>query len=166
MSIHDLIPWMSKGRDDAGALAPFSALQAEMNRLFEDFFEGFGPMGLAEERGSMQVLSPKVDVSETDAEIRVAAELPGMSDKDVDVTLSDRVLTIRGEKKSEHEDKRRNFHRVERSFGSFERSLPLPAEVDAQRVEATFENGVLSVVLPKVAPGSGKQCRISVRRGA
>jgi len=95
---------------------------------------------------------PAVNVSETDKEIRVDAELPGLDVKDVEVSLEGGALLIKGEKKFEEEKKKDNFHRIERSYGTFTRSVPLPCNVDAKGVSATFEKGVLHVVLPKAKP--------------
>ncbi|GIK40693.1 MAG: hypothetical protein BroJett011_45260 [Chloroflexota bacterium] len=94
--------------------------------------------------------SPRVDVTENEKEVRITAELPGLEEKDIDVSLSNDVLTISGEKKAEREDKGDNYYRMERSYGSFHRSIPLPTEVDTDHCDATFKNGVLQITLPKV----------------
>ena len=127
---------------------PGYALDQTINRMFEDFFtdsDRFGMRPFAE--GS--AFSPSLDLSETDSEFKVSAELPGLDEKDVNVSLAHNVLTISGEKKDEHEEKTENFHRIERTYGSFKRSVALPEEVDLDNVEATFKNGVLTVVMPK-----------------
>jgi len=95
------------------------------------------------------MLTPTMDVTETEKEYEVTAELPGMEEKDVDITLSDGVLTIRGEKKSDHEEKGKDYHMVERSYGSFARSLQLPASVDPSAIKASLDKGVLKVSVPK-----------------
>jgi HSP20 family protein len=134
-----------------------------MNRLFDQFFEGFDLGPFARHGGWESVAMPKVDVAETDEAIHVTAELPGMKEEDVEVTLSDGQLTLRGEKKAEQEDSGKNYHRVERSYGSFHRSIPLPSQVDESKVEAAFRDGVLSVTLPKTQTAvEGK--KIPVRR--
>jgi HSP20 family protein len=92
-----------------------------------------------------------MDVTETEKEYEVKAELPGMEEKDVEVTLTDGVLTIRGEKKTDHEEKGKGFHMVERSYGSFSRSLELPAGIDPETIKASLEKGVLTVSIPKKA---------------
>lgn len=128
---------------------PFVSLRRDMNRMFDDVFRGAGmpvPSG-DEQDGSM--IMPQMNVSETDNEIRITAEMPGVAEKDVDVTLDDDVLTIRGEKKHEKKDDKENYHFVERSFGSFQRSLRIPRSVKADQVKARVENGVLTVTLPK-----------------
>jgi len=93
--------------------------------------------------------TPRVNVRETDEEIVVSAELPGLEEKDFDISLEDDVLTVKGEKHSEHEEKREGFQHVETVSGSFERRLRLPCEVDSDKVKATYKNGVVTVVLPK-----------------
>ena len=90
-----------------------------------------------------------MNVSETDKEIRITAELPGVTEQDIEVSLDDDVLTIRGEKKFERKDDKENFHFVERSYGTFQRSLRLPYAVDSEQVQASFENGILTVTVPK-----------------
>jgi HSP20 family protein len=128
--------------------SPFLSLRGEIDRLFEDFTRGFGRFGDWPEFRTT-ALTPMMDVTETDKELEVTAELPGLEEKDVDITLSDGVLTIRGEKKSGHEEKGKDFHMVERSYGSFARSLQLPAGVDPNAIKASLEKGVLKVSIPK-----------------
>jgi HSP20 family protein len=151
MSFYNLIPWRSTEERPAlhHGWSSFDRLQTQFNDLFQELF---GNTQLAERAGSWGMM-PRVDVSESDGEIQIKADLPGIDEKNVDVTLERGILTIKGEKQSEKEDKEKNYHRMERSYGVFQRSIPLPAEVDADRVDATFENGVLSIVLPKTNPG-------------
>jgi HSP20 family protein len=160
MRIRELVPWRSRERGElstGGERDPFFALQTQMQRLFDDFSEGFEP-ALREPAGM-----PKVDVAETEDSIQVTADLPGLTEKDVDVTLSDGSLVIRGQKEQQKEDKNKNYHRIERSYGAFHRVIDLPAPVDESKVDASFRNGVLTVLLPKTEPSSpGK--RIEVRR--
>jgi len=127
--------------------------------LFDDVFRGFGGLpGFA----GRSVSWPKVEISETDQEIKVAAEVPGLEEKDVEVLLAEGMLTLRGEKKSETEDKERQFS--ERFYGRFERRIALPAEVEADKVEASFKNGVLTVTLPKSAKAQEHVKRIPVNK--
>lgn len=128
---------------------PFLSLHREMNRLFDDALRG--PAGIPGQGGSAQTqaLTPHVDVSETEREVRIVAELPGVTDKDVEVTLNDDVLTIRGEKKFERNEEKENYHVVERSFGSFQRSLRLPFVIEADQIKASFDHGVLTITVPK-----------------
>jgi HSP20 family protein len=143
---------------------PFGSFQREMNKLFDDFFGGFELSPWAPlERRLTAAFNPRVDVSETDKEIKVSAELPGMDDKDIDVSLTRDTLTIKGEKKEEKEEKEKDYYRVERSYGSFTRSIPLPVEVDTDKVQATFRKGVLEITLPKSAKVIQETKKISVK---
>jgi len=131
---------------------PFLSLHREMNRLFDDVFRGAALPAASGSQGQGDVgnfVNASMNVSETDKEIRVTAELPGVTEQDIDVSLDDDVLTIRGEKKFERKDDKENFHFVERSYGTFQRSLRLPYAVDSEQVQASFENGILTVTVPK-----------------
>jgi HSP20 family protein len=130
---------------------PFLSLHREMNRLFDDVFRGAGlPAAETQGQGGGTFVNASMNVSETDKEIRITAELPGVTEQDIDVSLDDDVLTIRGEKKFERTDDKENFHFVERSYGTFQRSLRLPFPIDPDQVQANFENGVLTVTVPKI----------------
>ncbi|MBN1671993.1 MAG: Hsp20/alpha crystallin family protein [Kiritimatiellae bacterium] len=159
MSIRDLVPWRNRSRVPARRSAGDNllSLRDEMDRVFDEFFSGFGLTPFRELDDRFESFAPKVDVKETDRQIQVSAELPGLDDKDVQVTLDDDMLYIRGEKKDEHEEKEGDWHRVERAYGSFARAIPLPAAVDAEKVKAKFKKGVLSVTLPKLEPGKEKK---------
>src|SRR6478735_6989229 len=131
---------------------PFLSLHREMNRLFDDVFRGTSLPTASGSQGQSDVgafVNASMNVSETDKEIRITAELPGVAEQDIDVSLDDDVLTIRGEKKFERKDDKENFHFVERSYGTFQRSLRLPYAVESEQVRASFENGVLTVTVPK-----------------
>jgi len=106
------------------------------------------------------MLMPSTDVTETDKEIEITAELPGLEEKDVQVNFADGVLTIRGEKKAEKEEKDKNYRLVERSYGSFERSIALPEGVKPEDVKATIAKGVLTVKVPKPAPAQSKKIEV------
>jgi HSP20 family protein len=162
MAVRDLIPW-NRGRDVAVRRGeetnPFLTLHREMNRLFDDVFRGldlapFGPSRLFEGAGW-----PSVEVSETDKDVKVTAELPGLDEKDVQVELANGVLSIKGEKKTETEDKDRLFS--ERYYGRFERRLPIE-DVDEEKVSAAFKNGVLTVTMPKAQQAQSKVKRITI----
>lgn len=166
MNMRDLIPW---GRSNNQAPVdyrgseqnPFLSLHREMNRLFDETFRSFE--GSLANFGSSSLWNgnwPGVDISENEREIRVSAELPGVEEKDVDVVLEDDVLVIKGEKRSEIDDKERQFS--ERYYGSFERRLPLAAEVEEDKVTAKFKNGVLTIVLPKSPAAQQKTKRIAI----
>ena len=132
---------------------PFLTLHREMNRLFDDVLRG-GAMPAGGQSGSQGglLLAPQMDVSETEKELRIQVELPGVSEKDIDLSLDGDVLTIRAEKRQERKEERDGIHISERSFGTFQRSLRLPFQINPDQVQARFENGVLSVTLPKTQP--------------
>ena len=123
-----------------------SRLRNEMDRLWDEYF-GAGRRAFRLEE---EAWLPAVDVSETGDKITVKAEIPGMEAKDIEISMVGDTLTIKGEKKAETEEKDENYHMVERTYGSFSRAMKLPAVVDAEKVEATYKNGVLTVVLPKM----------------
>ena len=127
-----------------------------MDNLLDRFFEG-QPTALFGEDGGWL---PSVDLSETDKEFIVKAELPGMDAKDINVSLENDVLTIRGERKHEHEEKKENFHRIERSYGSFCRAFRLSREVDGETVDADYKDGVLKIRLPKSGRNGEKKIEI------
>lgn len=136
---------------------PFSFLQQEIDRLFEGVTRGFPNFPAF--TGAVASL-PRMDVAETDKAIEIEAELPGLETKDVQINLADNVLTIRGEKKSEREEKEKDYHLVERSFGSFSRSVALPQGVKPEDVSAEIAKGVLKVTVKKPAPAQSKQIEI------
>jgi HSP20 family protein len=161
MEMRNLLPSLW-GREGEGRDA-FRSLQREIDRVFDDFGRFNVPtFGLGGDNG----WSPRVDISETDKALEVTAELPGVDEKDVDVTLADNVLTIKGEKRAEKEEKNKNFQRVERSYGMFQRSIPLPFEADSSKVEASFNKGVLKVTLPKPAGAKAKTQKIAIKSSA
>ncbi|MGH1575168.1 Hsp20/alpha crystallin family protein [Methylobacterium sp. P31] len=165
MARNSLTPFRSGGLLGGGD--PFLSLHREMNRLFDDVFRGGGePASSVPGSGAGTFINAHMNVSETDKEIRVTAELPGVTDKDIDVSLDDDVLTIRGEKRFEQSKggEKENFHFVERSYGSFQRSIRLPFPVDPEQVKANFEHGVLTVTLPKTAQQERSR-RIQVQSG-
>jgi HSP20 family protein len=147
-----IVPW-KKGEErsltERGSADPFSYLRNQINRVFDDFW---GEPWLARREAGGGVW-PQVDVTETDKEIKVCAEIPGVDAKDVDVSVEEGTLTISGEKKYEREENEKGQYRMERSYGSFERMIPLPAEVDESKAKAEFKNGVLRLSLPK-RPGT------------
>ena len=125
--------------------------------FFTGFFEDFDLPTLFSDEASF---APAFDVSETENELIVRAEVPGMDQKDIDVSLSDGVLTIKGEKKQEKEDKNEDYHTVERRYGAFSRTMRLPVEVDIDKVDATYKKGVLKITLPKSEPAKPKKIKI------
>lgn len=163
MALRDLTPWH---HGKSGSNPALSDLQREVDRVFENFWNGFGvPSLLREDGGSGLALDVRIDASEDDKSYHVTAELPGMSEKDVEVTFADNTLTISGEKKAEKEVKEENYHRRERSFGSFRRSFTLPAEVDEAKISAAFKDGVMTIELPKSQTAQKKAKKITIQRG-
>ncbi|HYZ31738.1 MAG TPA: Hsp20/alpha crystallin family protein [Crenalkalicoccus sp.] len=130
---------------------PVFAFQREMNRLLDDVFRGFAVPGIAGPGGAGlgNLMMPQIDVSETENELRIAVEMPGVAPDEIEIRLDDDVLTIRGEKRVERRDDRENVHFTERAYGTFQRVLRLPFSPDPNQVQARFENGVLIVALPK-----------------
>jgi HSP20 family protein len=162
MAVTDLIPW-GRGRNvpaqRGGDVNPFLALHREMNRLFDDVFRGFDLAPFEDRFFERSIGWPNIEVSETDKDVKVMAELPGLEEKDVDVELANGVLAIKGEKKTETEDKNRRFS--ERHCGRFERRIPVE-DVDEDKVSATFTNGVLTVTMPKLPQAESKVKRIAI----
>jgi len=129
---------------------PFAEMRAEMDRVFDAFLgRGFGRFNAPSRAEWSEELAPSIDVRETDTDLIVEAELPGMNEKDVSVTLSNGVLTLKGEKKSEREEKEEDYHLMERSYGSFQRSFRLADTIDPDKVTAAFDKGVLKITLGK-----------------
>jgi HSP20 family protein len=145
---------------------PFLQMRREMNRLFDDAFGGFGLPSLFGPALRQMPMAPKIDVSETDNEIQVTAEMPGIDQNNVQVLLEDDRLIIRGEKKEEREedDKERNYHVRERVQGAFSRTLPLPFTPDPNQIKAEFKNGVMTITIPKPQEVKQKQHRIEVQK--
>jgi HSP20 family protein len=127
---------------------PFLSLHREINRMFDDVFRGSPAWGARGGEGS-NFVPAHMDVSETESQVRICTELPGVNQDDVEVTIDDDTLTVRGEKKLERKDDKENFRFMERSYSTFQRSLRLPFPVDPDQVQAEFNNGVLTVTLPK-----------------
>ncbi|MBN1269058.1 MAG: Hsp20/alpha crystallin family protein [Kiritimatiellae bacterium] len=152
----DMVPWKRR-REDLSPQRPaedwFLDLHRQMNELFDSFHEDFGtslwrPLRGLPDEGWMA--APSVDVTEDDKEITVTADLPGLDEKDISVTLDGDALVIQGEKSEEHDEKKRRYHIMERRFGRFQRAIPVPeGVVDEAGIKAAFKKGVLKVTLPK-----------------
>lgn len=143
-----LIPWREPKQIDH--------FRTEIDRLFDRFFD-WRPSLFGGEDGQWM---PSVDISETSKAVIVKAEVPGMDPKDIQVSINNNILTIQGEKKQEKEEKEENVHRVERSYGSFYRAIQLPAEVDPEKADAKYKNGILKLKLPKTREESVKKIEI------
>jgi HSP20 family protein len=165
MAIKDLIPWNNKGREvgfQRGTdIHTFFALHREMNRMLDDVFRGFDLAPFGPARAMDGLGWPQIDIDETDKEVRITAELPGLDEKDVTLEFANGVLSISGEKKTESEDKARRFS--ERYYGRFERRIPLQ-DVDEDKVSAAFKKGVLTVTVPKSAEAKSNVRRIAIDR--
>lgn len=154
----DLVPWRRRDLEPASEWSAVD-LWREMDNLFDRFL---GDMRWPDNFSTRQFV-PALDVSETDDEFVVNAELPGIDPKEVDINLTGNLLTIKGEKKSEKEERGDGFHRMERSYGSFSRSLQLPCEVQEDKIEAHYKNGVLDLRLPKVESAKRRSVKIEVK---
>jgi HSP20 family protein len=136
----------------------FSTLQDRMNRLFR---ESHGPEGRDESLTTSQ-FAPPVDVYEDEHNVVLKVEVPGIDEKDIDVRVENNVLTVHGERKVEKEEKEENFRRIERQYGSFTRTFTLPSTVDAERIQADYDKGILKIVLPKKAEAKPKSIKVNV----
>ncbi|HEY0939582.1 MAG TPA: Hsp20/alpha crystallin family protein [Steroidobacter sp.] len=166
MSVRDLIPWR-RGNEQTPTVYrdadrnPFLALHREMNRLFDDAFRGFDSRWPAlgsvfSDRGGW----PSMEIAETDKEWKISAEMPGMDEKDIEILVDDDTLTVRGEKRSEVDDRDKQFS--ERYYGRFERRVALPPDVETDRAQARFSKGVLTVTLPKTETARSRVKRIAI----
>lgn len=165
MSIRDLAPWnwgrkeVPVRRAEGGqGVEPFYELQRDMNRLFESFFDDFGLTG-----PGAAGFQPRVDVRDTGEALEITAELPGLTEKDVEVELAPGVLTLRGEKKAEKTEERDGVRYCERSFGRFERRIALPEEVDEAGVKAACRDGVLTVTAPKTRSAARRKIEVETK---
>jgi HSP20 family protein len=163
MAMKDLIPW-NRGRDVSTRRSentdPFLTLHREMNRLFDDVFRAFDLAPVGSDRFFDRGLGwPSIEVSETDKDVKVTAELPGLDERDMQIELANGVLSIKGEKKTETEDRDRRFS--ERFYGRFARSIPVDG-VDEDKISASFKNGVLTVTMAKSPQAQSRVKRIAI----
>jgi HSP20 family protein len=143
--------------------SPFDLLQRQIDRIFDDFSTGFQVPDLFSDSRSGFGMTPSIDVRETNDKLLVTAELPGVDEKDVEITVADQMLTISGEKKAEFEDDRGGAHRRERVYGRFSRSIALPFDIDPDKVEAKFDRGVLTLTIPRPANAMSKVKKIPIK---
>jgi HSP20 family protein len=157
-----------------GEWRPLANLRREMDRVFDDFLSGGWRRPVARTlfdaepfwRGATGWGTlPAVDIAEKDQEYEITAELPGMDEKSIDVKFADGVLTIKGEKKEEKEEKKKDFYLSERRYGSFQRSFQVPESVNADKIDAKFANGVLTVTLPKSPEAQKNEKKIAIKKG-
>jgi HSP20 family protein len=154
-----LIRWNQSHEMD-GWPSDFFGIQREINRVFDNFIRG----GVqADENFAASYWTPAVDIVEQENEYVVKMELPGVNKDEVKISLESNILTIKGEKKQEKEEQSKNLHRIERSYGSFQRSFTLPTTVKSDKIDAVFKDGVLSVSLPKAEEAKPKQIEVKVK---
>lgn len=151
----NLVPWKNKRNGEGSELAPVSEFRREMDRLFDSFFRG-----MDDDFGSLTPWAPALDVNESDTEITVRAEIPGVEPKDLDLAVTGKSLVISGEKRESTEKKSGGVLHRESRYGSFRRAVPLSTEVDADKVAAEFKNGVLTVRLQKSPAAMPKRIAI------
>lgn len=147
---------------------PTHSMHRDIDRMFDHFLRGFGmpPIGLPglwPSLGESGLLKPKIDLSASEQEYLLTVEIPGVNEKDVAIDIKGNTMTVKGEKRQEKEEKDKNFYRIERSYGSFQRVLSLPEDVDQDAIKASFKNGILSITMPRKAlpKGEVKQIEIS-----
>jgi HSP20 family protein len=143
---------------------PFSSLQREINRLLDEFFREANVPSFEFPEEGPGVYVPRVDVTEDEKAIKITAELPGMEEKDINVSVSRDAVTITGEKREEKEEEDKGYYRMERRYGSVRRTVPLPFEVEIDKAQATFKNGILTIELPKSPESRGSVKTIQVKK--
>ena len=148
----------------AGEWWPLEGLRRDVDRLFEEFGRGLFGKSLLDTAPRWGA-APSVDIVEKDKAYEVTAELPGMDETNIDVKIANGMLTISGEKKDEHEEKKKNYYLSERRYGSFQRSFRVPDGVEADKIAAEFKNGVLTVTLPKTAEALKAEKKIAIKAG-
>ncbi|MEN6575601.1 MAG: Hsp20/alpha crystallin family protein [Phycisphaerales bacterium] len=145
-----IVPWVRRNRNELGSL------RSPMDDLFEGFFRGLDrPLSFFTERAW-----PAIDVAEKDDAVLVRAEVPGCTPEDIEISVYGNTLTLSGEKKESHEDKHDGYYHLESTYGSFRREIPMPAEVDADKIEAVVKDGVLSVTLPKAEKSKAVKVKV------
>lgn len=164
MTKQSILPRLWERDDETSHFPSFHSLQREIDRLFERFSgKDLSLLGTNEENGH---LVPRLDVHETDTNIEITTEMPGVEEKDIDVTVEDDMLSIRGEKKTEREESDDGYKMSERTFGTFERKMKVPHGIDADKIEAKLAKGVLSVTIPKPPEASVNIKKIDVKSAA
>lgn len=164
MPISDLIPWKKQdsniAKSEKQEWDEFFDLQEDINQMFESFLTPW-----QSSNSTSRMFRPEMDIRENEQEITITADLPGMKPEEIDLKISNNNLTISGEKTSEREKKGERFYRKERTYGSFHRSLPLPAAVDEGKIRADYQQGVLTVILPKSSPSQQSRKSIPIKSG-
>ena len=166
MANRRLIPWRRREVKEPVRREeehPLNLWQRDLDAMFDEFYKGFGLAPFTGFELGSDAFNPKIDVVDGETELKIAAELPGMDAEDVDLSVTKDVLTIRGEKRAESEDRGKDYYRVERSYGSFVRSVPLPCEVDPGAADAAFDKGVLTITMPKLRTEECKKIRVTAK---
>ena len=168
MAITDLVPWKRSNQNLAVRRQdrdPFPQLRRNIDDMFDRFLGDWsGGMNLVDQPfGTLGRFMPEVDLTETSKEIRLTADLPGREEKDLEVSFLDGAITVKGEKRQEHQEGEGGVYRCERQYGVFERTIPLPSEIDPDKVQASFKNGVLKVTLPKTKEAQPNRKMIPVQ---
>lgn len=169
MFSNSLIPWgwgkrnLPVRREDN---LPFFSIRLtdDLDRMFDNYFNSFASLPELGDDHFARTFHPNVDLSETESEVTVTAELPGLNENDIDISLTKDGLLVKGEKKEETEEKKEGYYRSERRYGSFQRLIPLGSEIDQTKVEATFKNGVLKVSLPKTPAAIEETKKIEIKK--
>jgi HSP20 family protein len=153
-------PWRQRGTQ----IRPFADLQSEINNLFHGLWRGVDLEPVQSRTFAPSTFRPAVDINETDTSYEIRTELPSLDENDIELTLSDSALTLKGEKKYEHDEKKSEVHVSERSYGSFRRSFSLPQEADSENIAAAFDNGVLTVTVPKTKMAQNLAKKITIEK--
>ncbi len=171
MTFKGLAPWrwggLKRWDDEDNGMSPFhrdlATIHRNMDRLFQEMWSGKPMRAFFEDTWDMDELVPSIDQSEDEKALHITVELPGMDEDDVNVTLTDNLLIIRGEKKEDKEEEGKDFVRRERCFGSFRRAVSIPENVDESEIKASFKKGVLKIVLPKTEEARKKVKQIPIK---
>ena len=166
--------WFKKEEEQAQAVQvqngtknidhPLVQLHRDIDKLFDNFFQGFPRLSVQKENGSSWngLIHPQVDVGEGEKQYTITVEVPGVNEKDIDLTVTDGTLKICGEKRYEQEDRNKHYHRIERSYGSFQRTLSLPPDADEKQIDAKFKDGVLTITIAKDPKGKSPVRKIAI----
>lgn len=171
MTLREIVPWkwggLRRWEPDEGPFGGFrrqmESMHREMDRMFNEMTNEPARKSFFPQDWGREMLVPEIDETEDDKAFHISIELPGMDEGDVDITLSGRMLTIRGEKKADEKQEGKDFYRRERTYGSFRRILELPGDVDESKIEASFRKGVLRVELPRTEEAQNKIKHIAVK---
>ncbi len=176
MPIRDLTPWnWFRGTRDLAphqqpsnmnVESPLLNLQRDIDRMFDNFLQGFNVPYSVRPAGINAMAAPRINITETRDAYQISAELPGVEEQDVDISLSGDVLTIKGERREEQESSERNYHRIESAYGAFQRSITLPEDADRDNINANFRNGILTIEVGKNAESQAETRKIPLSNQA